>query len=316
MAALSTPFFRDLPSALDEWGGGGYFRWLGPVLKQGSIGMSVKDRYGFLNHLVAQGLADRTISVYTHAVERWIIHCGTEGIDPLTADAVQMRAYSELLPNTRESKRQHAVALNHYYTWLGRTDAPTGAIRIPKQTKMVWRGIEEEAAAAVIQASRGRFPEGTATLFGLLMGLRRAEIAAVDWTRFDRELTRYTVHGKGDKVVPIPVHPIVREEIGNRQTAYRYLFPGVRTSHVNPGTVALWVAEVGARAGVPHLTPHELRHTYISDVNDIHGLRKAQELARHDSPETTAGYTRVKWEDLVEAQASLSYAPLRAVVNE
>ena len=277
--------------------------------------MSVNDSYGFVNHLVAQGLADRTITIYMHAVERWLIHCGQNGIDPLKADAVMLRHYSEQLPNSRESRRQHAVALSHYARYVGIEDV-TKAIRVPKQAKMVWHGIEEDQAAAVIQASRGIYPEGTATLFGLLMGLRRAEIAAVDWTKFDRELTRYTVHGKGNKIVPIPVHPIVREEIRNRQTAYRYLFPGQRTAHINPGSVGLWVTAIGEAAGVEGLTPHQLRHTYISDINDLHGLRKAQELARHDSPETTAGYTRVKWEDLVAAQSHLSYTSVRAVVNE
>jgi site-specific recombinase XerC len=53
-----------------------------------------------------------------------------------------------------------------------------------------------------------------------------------------------------------------------------------------------------------------------SDVNDTSGdLRVAQELARHASPETTAGYTRVSRKRMVAASASLSYASARAVVN-
>jgi hypothetical protein len=62
--------------------------------------------------------------------------------------------------------------------------------------RMKWNGIEPEQASAVLQVSRGVFPEGTATLFGLLMGLRRAEIAAVDWVKFNPDLSWYEVHGK------------------------------------------------------------------------------------------------------------------------
>ena len=187
--------------------------------------MRAASETGYLNYLVARGLADRTTRIYISAVERWLVHCGQNGIDPLKAQPVELRAYSEQLPHTRESRRQHAVALGHYFRYLGADDQVTGAIRIPRQKKMVWRGIEEDQAAAVIQASRGVYPEGTATLFGLLLGLRRFEIAKADWSRFDRELTRYTVMGKGDKEVPLPVHPILREELG-RPSAYRYLFAG------------------------------------------------------------------------------------------
>ena len=282
--------------------------------------MQDPDTFGFVNYLVGRGLSDRTIAIYVHAVERWLLHCGTVGIDPLSALAVDMRAYSEQLPDTHESRRQHAVALGHWYRWRGVVEDPTGAIRKPKRRKMRWNGIEADQAAAVVQVSRGVFPEGTATLFGLLMGLRRAEIAAVDFPGFTPDLDWYTVHGKGNIIEDIPVHEIVREELlhpRDRRTGYRYLFPGIRTGHVNPGTVAMWVTAIGDAAGVPGLTPHKLRHTFISDVNDQHGdLRVAQELARHASPETTAGYTRVSRDRMVAASRSLSYAPVRPAVNQ
>jgi integrase len=148
------------------------------------------------------------------------------------------------------------------------------------------------------------------------MGLRRAEIAAVDWVRFNRELTWYDVLGKGNLEDEIPVHEIVAEEIQGKQTAFRYLFPGRSSGHVNPATVSLWIAEVGDAAGVPELTPHKLRHTFISDVNDRNDLRVAQLMARHASPDTTAGYTRVPKEKMEAASRRLSYAQLRPVVNE
>ena len=279
--------------------------------------MREPDTFGFVNYLVGLGLADRTITVYSHAVERWLIHCGRAGVDPMKATPVDMRTYSESIPDTHASRRQHAVALGHWFRWRGVIDDPTGAIRKPRRRRMKWNGIESDAAAAVVQVSRGVHPEGTAALFGLLMGLRRAEIAAVDWTRFDPTLEWYTVHGKGNIVEDIPVHPIVRDEIAGRQTAFRYLFPGQRTAHVNPATVAGWIADIGTAAGIVDLTPHKLRHTFISDVNDVTGdLRVAQELARHASPETTAGYTRVTRKRMVTASQALSYAPVRAAVNE
>ena len=275
--------------------------------------MGTPTETGYVNYLVARGLADRTIRIYTHAVERWVVYCGQHGIDPLTAQPLELRAYSEQLPDTRESRRQHAVALGHYYRHLN-VDDISGSIRKPKRREMKWNGIEDDQAAAVLQASRGDYPAGTATLFGLLMGLRRAEIASVDWTRFTPDLEWYDVLGKGGIEAQIPVHQIVREEIRHRQTAFRYLFPGERTAHVNPGTIGLWISLIGEAADVPGLTPHKLRHTFISDINDHSGdLRVAQMLARHASPETTAGYTRVPKTKMAAASAALSYTHLRAV---
>lgn len=291
------------------------------------IAASGDDPVGFVNYLVGLGLSDRTIRIYGHAIDRWLIHCATEGVDPLTASNIDMRAYSDTLPDTHSSRRQHAVALNHWFTCNDREDSPTGAIRKPKRRRMRWNGIEQDQAAAIVQTSRGVYPEGTACLIGLCMGLRREEIAAFDWTQVSPGLDWYTVYGKGNIVEDVPLHETVRDEINGRQSAYRYLFPGKRTAYVNPATVSVWVGQIGRAAGlpdrvnkagelVPGLTPHKLRHTFITDIHDRYGdLRVAQEMARHVSPETTAGYTRVTRDRMVDASRNLSYAPVRAVVN-
>lgn len=273
--------------------------------------------FDFDNYLIGKGLADRTVTIYRHAVERWLVECAQVGIDPLEATPLNLRAYSEGLPDTESSRRQHRVALMHWYTYRTGGEGPTGAIRAPKRRRMKWNGIEAEQAVAVVQVSRGVFPEGAATLIGLLMGLRRAEIAAVYWPKFDPELGWYDVLGKGNLEEDIPVHPIVAEEIAPHQTRHPYLFPGRASAHIGPSMVGVWVAAIGEAAGVPDLTPHKLRHTFISDVYDQDGdLRAAQELARHASPETTAGYTRRPRERMVKASVNLSYAPVRAAVNQ
>jgi site-specific recombinase XerD len=51
-------------------------------------------------------------------------------------------------------------------------------------------------------------------------------------------------------------------------------------------------------------------------VNDRNDLRVAQLMARHASPDTTAGYTRVPKEKMEAASRRLSFAQLRPVVNE
>jgi integrase len=53
------------------------------------------------------------------------------------------------------------------------------------------------------------------------------------------------------------------------------------------------VSDRRAQVGLPPLTPHDFRRTFIGDLEDAGGhISQAQELAGHDSVDTTAKYVR------------------------
>lgn len=262
----------------------------------------------YAGYLLALGLSPRTVTIYERVLERFFVYAVDEGFDPIEANVFDLSGYAQTLPNTSTSKRQHRVALRHWYEWHDRMDAPLAAIRVPPKKRGVSRALEPGQAKTLARTASGWWPEGAAVLLGLYLGLRREEIALTRWDRFDRGFEWYTVIGKGDVEAVIPVHPVLETELLSHMGAFPWVFPGRSSAHVCAGTIAEWVKRVGERAGIPDLSPHRLRHTAIATVNDASGdLRMAQEFARHADIETTMIYTRVGIDRLKRAVDTLGF---------
>jgi site-specific recombinase XerD len=124
----------------------------------------------FAGYLLALGLSPRTVPVYERALERFIVFATDEGFDPLEANVFDLSGYAQTLPNTSASKRQHRVALRHWFEWQGRTDAPLKAIRVPPKKRGVSRALEPDQAIELARTASGWWPEGAAVLLGLYRG--------------------------------------------------------------------------------------------------------------------------------------------------
>jgi len=135
-------------------------------------------------------------------------------------------------------------------------------------------------------------------------GVRRTELvdlAAADYTA-DPPTLRVR-HGKGDKERLVPL----------TATAGAALAAWLARRGDRPGKLFLPVSQVGevhgdglssiavynmlqkraAQAGVPHVSPHDLRRSFVSDLLDAGvDLSAAQQLAGHASVVTTARYDR------------------------
>jgi integrase/recombinase XerC len=174
---------------------------------------------------------------------------------------------------------------------------------------MVCRAITDQQIDYVIKVATGWWPKGTVVLVGMTLALRRFEIAKMEWSRFDSDLTWYRVTGKYSKTATLPVHRhLITELEGRNINGTPWVFPGRVDGHINPATVGAWTAEVGRAAGVPHLLPHELRHTTLAVANDETGdLRSVMAFARHSKPSTTVGYTRTTATKLRAVSDALGY---------
>lgn len=254
----------------------------------------------YREHLIGEGLSERTITIYVRLIDEAKRH-----LDLGAVKAGELAAYAARLPFSHSYRGQFAAALNHYWRMIGRWDGPLRAIRVPPQPEMVCQAVEDDQARDIIKVALGWQPQGLSVLFGMYLALRRAEIAAAEWRRFSDDFEWYTVTGKNDKTATLPVHPILASELKGGDG---YVFPGRFSGHVTPATIWEWTKEVGVAAGIPNLRTHQLRHTALTVANDTTGdLRAVQTFARHSKPSTTAGYTRTKAQRLREVSEALGY---------
>jgi integrase/recombinase XerD len=263
----------------------------------------------FAEYLVSIGLSANTVRNYVWRLKRAETLLAEIGTTPLAADAFQLAAMCEAIPNTHSFRGQVRCTLKHYYQWQDRMDAPLRAVRVPPQPAMVNKALEAEDAKRLVETAKGWWPQGTAVLFGMYLALRCAEIAKAEWERFDENLEWYTVTGKFDKTATLPVHPALAAELAPRR-GEGFIFPGRKNvrNYVGPATVWRWSKDVAAEAGIEVFTTHQLRHTSLTTALDNTGnLRSVMEFARHSRPQTTAGYTRTTKEQLRAVMEALDF---------
>lgn len=139
------------------------------------------------------------------------------------------------------------------------------------------------------------------------------EIARLRWEDFDDDAEGrpawVQVHGKGDRVAWVPVHPLLAIVLERWRRPEGWLFEGRDPARpVSAATIWAWVRQVAAEAGVGLVPAHVLRHTCLAECNDRSGdLRTVQEIARHSRPETTAGYTRTTAARMAAVIAMIDY---------
>jgi integrase/recombinase XerC len=258
--------------------------------------------------LLAQGLTDKTVSIYRGKLDRAETLATGQGWDLQQLTPSQAAELANSFPYTTSTRRQLRTALVHYWQ-LHDVVGPARAIRVPPKPLGHYRGLESDEARLLAKTARGWWPEGGAVLLGLYLALRREEIAKLRWDSFDRDLEWVTIMGKGSRSRTLPVHPSLADQLRAHVSAYVYVFPGAKgRAYCHPATVWTWVETVSVAAGVRVTRPHQLRHTCLATMNDhTRDLRTTQEFAGHSRPETTAIYTRTTGERLCEAVASLDY---------
>jgi hypothetical protein len=91
-------------------------------------------------------------------------------------------------------------------------------------------------------------------------------------------------------------------------------FPTRAGESVRGTTAWSWVKRIGRDAGIGDITTHQLRHTSLTvALYRTADLRSVMVFARHNRPETTAGYTRTTRDQLKKVSEALDFdGPLDA----
>jgi integrase/recombinase XerD len=143
---------------------------------------------------------------------------------------------------------------------------------------------------------------------GAYQGLRVHEIAKVRSEDIDVHGGSMTVTGKGGKTALLPLHDEVWELARNMpRTGWWFPSPNRPGHHVDGRAVGKAISDAMQRAGIASGKAHRLRHYFGTElVRSGVNLRIVQTLMRHESPATTAIYTRVTLEEERAGLAALA----------
>lgn len=173
--------------------------------------------------------------------------------------------------------------------------APAGRALTPGEIEALFTICAKSAHAGGVRDG--------AILALLRLGLRRAEVCALDLKDYDPSASALKVKGKGNKV----------RMVYTKNGAERWLADWLKARGDKPGALFFRVLKSGKiiekrlvpqsifdtlarrakQAGVKDISPHDFRRTFAGDLLDAGAdIVTVQKLMGHENIETTAGYDR------------------------
>ena len=277
-----------------------------------------------------RNLSPRTVRAYRADLldcARW---AARRDVDLLHATHRELRGYLAELDRARYARttvNRRLSSLRAWYRWLektGRTEGnPAAVLQGPKQPRRLPRRIQPRDMAAILSVhaarradggERSRTPEDVrdqALLeFWYACGARISESADLLAADVDFAQGQVRLFGKGRKERIVPLHPFALASMREYRDEARgkllrgadspYFFVSSRGGRYGTDAMRRMFKATLAAAGVdPGFTPHDVRHTFASDLLEGGAdLRSVQELLGHASLSTTQIYTHVSIERL------------------
>jgi integrase/recombinase XerC len=262
-----------------------------------------------------RGYLGDLVSLLTHAAARGCAAVPDLDIGVLRSWLAERAASGA----ARASQARRAAAARAFTAWAhatGLTPTDAGALlATPRahhdlpavlradQAATLVESIAPDAPAAVRHRDRAVLELLYAT------GVRVAELCGLDLADVDRVRRVLRVHGKGgkDRSVPygVPAAEAVddwlrygRPALAGPASGAAFLL-GERGGRLQQGVARRAVNRAAQRAGLPHTSPHDLRHTAATHLLDGGAdLRAVQELLGHAALSSTQIYTHVSTERL------------------
>lgn len=237
--------------------------------------------------MTAQGYSQATVKAMTSAVRGCATFAGVAPADLTRDDVLTWLGARE---RARWTRVKYLDWLKAWGAFCGRPDLLDG-VRRPRAPIGVPRPVAEGDLSAVLSVCRGR--ERAWVLLGAFCGLRAhesAKVAVEDLEQVAGGDWILRVLGKGGQLAVVPCPPVVVREL-------RAAAAGARSGRLWPDattrTVQGAVTRAARRAGV-RCTSHQLRHRYGTVMYATSkDLLLTQQVMRHQSPATTAGYALV-----------------------
>jgi integrase/recombinase XerC len=284
---------------------------------------------GFARHLASErGRSAHTVRAYVTDTVSLLDHAVRMGHGlPAELDLGVLRSWLARLRSTgaaRTSLARRAATARTFTRWAHREGLlarDVGAtLASPKAERRLPGVLPAEQAAELVTAPGGGRPAGDPVslrdraVLELLYatGIRVSELCGLDVDDVDRSRRVVRVFGKGakERSVPygLPAGAAIEEWLRLGRPALAgprsgpALLLGARGGRLQPTTVRQLVSAYAQAAGLPHTSPHGLRHSAATHLLEGGAdLRSVQELLGHASLSSTQIYTHVSIERLRSA---------------
>ena len=268
-----------------------------------------RDAQQFLEALEWEGAKQNTLDSYETTLARLSFYFGDRQLSDLTKEDLRGFLVEHWGESASATRRQRLAAVKSFCRWA-LDEGHIAENRCDKIKSPRVENVERQAYSPdVIDELRDAQPTLRDQICIQLLGrlaLRRNELRLLQVGDFDLARGTVRIHGKGGKVVIMPIgfkalkldleiHLMARggdEYLLNPQ--------GDETRPMTSAGVHLWFKRCLDRAGLPStIKMHEMRHSAADNLwRKTGNLTIAQQLLRHSSPATTAGYLHPTREDL------------------
>lgn len=179
---------------------------------------------------------------------------------------------------------------------------PFDDVEKPKNTTLEKSALTKQAVNALLDNLEPEEPTQMALILCLTQGLRRSEACNLLWDNVGDDSITVSESKTAAGVRTIPISSRCREALEKRMRFLEscngktvHVCAHVDGKTIDPHSVSQWFARNRDELGVPGMTTHQLRHTYLTMLAeaDVHP-NMMQALAGHASPVTTLKiYTHV-----------------------
>ncbi len=279
----------------------------------------------FARHLASErGRSAHTVRAYVADIVSLLDHASRMGCSgPGELDLSVLRSWLARLRTSgaaRTSLARRAAAARTFTAWAhrdGLLDKDVGArLASPKARRDLPTVLRDDQAETLVTAPDGDDPVPLRDRLVLELlyatGIRVSELCGLDVDDVDRSRRIVRVLGKGAKERSVPYGLPAEAAIDAwlRQgrpalatpTSGPALLLGAKGRRLQPTIARTIVARYADAAGLPHISPHGLRHSAATHLLEGGAdLRSVQELLGHASLSSTQIYTHVSIERLRNA---------------
>jgi site-specific recombinase XerD len=290
---------------------------------------------GYLINLSARHLSQNTVNDYTNTLSKLSNHLES-GI--LVSD-IGVEQINEFLAGftklSNKTLSNYHSTLSTFFDWMITnkiiTENPVKFVQRAKPERRVIDPVPEEEIKKLLKAvtqtnpySRpgkktcsNRLPEAERNtamiLFFLDNGCRVSELCNLQIKDLDLKQRRAFIMGKGSKERFVPFSDRTSQAIWKYHTQRGdlypddYVFSTDRNRQLDRNAIQKMLARASIRAGISHVHPHRLRHTFaITYLRAGGGLFELQMILGHEHLEMVRHYSRLAQSDIKRAHRRAS----------